>query len=205
MQKISNHPIIVLSILAAITLAISFYSFFPTKLPSLQPNIPGTSQTPSISISPNVKLTIVAATQRPDYSLTLANEKGFKEMLDYLKVWGKTYKGKDTIPLNTVLIFLTDKKQTIEQKDDKGNIVFSYSLLYERDAVVITVYLPDTLLTGPAPSVFFDATVISIASKMGGTNKTIEDLSNNNLISGFFVLQSTKTTITPSVTLPATR
>lgn len=191
MQRITNHPLAILVIVSAITLGLAFYTIFLPKLPSL-PSITNNAPIPSITTSPNAKRTIVVATQRPDYTLSLADSKNLEKTFDFLKVWDKTYQGKDTAPLNSVLIFLNKNPQLTEQKDDKGNVVFSYSLMYERDAVVMTVFLPDLLLTGPAPSQFFGAAVTSIASKIGGTNKTIAQIPNNNLISGFFKVESIK-------------
>ncbi len=198
MQRITNHPLAVLIIVSLATLILTYISVFQPKLPTL--SIPSTTtSSPEANLQdPNTtRNNIVAASQKPGYSLMLSDQKGLDEILSYLKVWDKTYEGKDTIPLKTMIVFLADKPQINEQKDDKGNTLFSYSMQYERDAVAINIYLPDTLLKSPSPSAFFGASLITIASKMGETNKTLVQIPNNNLVGQIFKIEDVSGKLTP--------
>jgi len=212
-QRFLNNPRLLLVITAIITAVIVGLSVFPGKFPSLQLTNPTNIPIPGIPTTPNVGHSVVAASQRPNYSLTLIDSKGLMSTFDYLKIWGKTYKGQDTAPLNSVIILLTDKPQPT-QKDvavqpkngTKEKFFFSYNVEYKKDFVVMTVYLSDSLLRSAGPSQAFGAAVVYIASTMNGMDKNLAQIPNSSSIGGFFKIQNiTVPSAPPSPTPTPTR
>ncbi len=205
---VQSHPLVLVAAVAVVTLVLAFYSIFLPKFPSLQLTNPTNIPIPGISAPSNVGHSVVAASQRADYSLTLIDSKGLLSSFDYLKIWGKTYKGQDTAPLNSVIILLTDKPQPT-QKDvavqPKGGVkekfFFSYNLEYKKDFAVMTIYLSDSLLRSAGPSPSFGAAAVYIASTMNSMDKTLAQIPNSSSIGGFFKIQNiTVPTAPPSPT-----
>ncbi len=203
---IIEKPLWITLIITVLTLGIVGYSVYLPKLPRAIPTqqidttipstVPSTTRTQT-----NSKKIVVAGSQRTDYRLTLVNTNGLTDMLQNLDVWGKTYPSatKDSVALTTLVIYLSNKQQELQGQDQNGSLTFSYSLNFTKDIGIITVYLPDSVLSTPAASQAFGTAVAIIASKLGGTNKTLVEIPNSNIIPTMFALDKAL----PDIPIPA--
>ncbi len=194
MQRISNHPLAVLIVVTIITLGIVFYSTYLPKLPQFA--IPGKNltTTPVPTLNPKtMPLTILAISVREDYKLTLLNNIGLMDILNKDNIWNKTYKGadQDTKPLKVVIVYLFDKKQTTDYKDQSGNVLFSYSLNFKQDAVIIGVFLPDDVLKSSSATKSFGSAAVYAASKINGVGSAQGNLVQNSTIDNLFQIVNT--------------
>ena len=188
MQRITNHPVIVLVVVIIITGAIAFFTIYSPKLSI--PTLPGeknqTNQNEDITVSSAP--TAVAISKDSNYILQLVDPKSLVNLYTTLKVWDKTYNGTDTKPLTTLIIYLINKPGKTAVKDPSGNVAFSYTADFKKDILELSIYLPEETLNGPAPSAFFGAAVTLAGSQIGGTNMTIPQIPNNNVISKLFTI-----------------
>lgn len=188
MQKITNHPVIVLIVVATVTLILGFFSIYKPKLSI--PALPGSStqnnQNENILI--NSSPAAVALSKNPDYLLQLIDTKSLVSLFSTLKVWGKTYPGNDTKPLTTLIIYLVNKPGKTEVKDPNGITAFSYTADFKKDILELSIYLPEETLKGPAPSAIFGAAVTLAGSSIGGTNMKIPEIPNNSIIGKMFTI-----------------
>lgn len=181
MRSFSNNPRILLAVTAAVTAAIIGFSIFPDTLPMLFKNEPAqpipVAQT---EISSLKKGTILTVSKNDDYLLLETDKEGLRKYFDNFGIWGKRFNEKvqeDTLPVNSALIFLSgDENQAAQYKDAAGKHQFSYSLSFNKDVLIVTVYLPPDVLSSSVASETFSAGVIYALSKVSKT--PLESLPN---------------------------
>ncbi len=178
------------------------FRLFPLNLKSASP-VPASPATPNATQT----TVIIAASLRNDYLLSLTDEKGLSTYFENFGIWGKAYNTKvqtDTLPVNKALIFLSDKKNQIaDYKDAKGNILFSYSLLFKGDTIFITVFLPPETISSPNASSAFGQDVVNVLSKINSSNSNAiytapEGITTNRLFS--IIKKTTVPIAAPSAT-----
>lgn len=121
--------------------------------------------------------TAVAFSERPDYQVTITNQAELMKLLNNAKVWDQAVYviNDEKYPVRQTVISLASLPQVENYTLSNGQILFSYSIRYKDESMLVSIYLPDNILQEQNVDNIFGSAVIYTVEKIILREATYED------------------------------